>query len=550
MPPIAASSQSKAKLKAFQFHQEESSSQKSTVTEEDQGAEKENISNDVPQSTPAQIHPPPQPSSQRSTEREPRDCPQTPIGRLPLSELLASGDDNRQKLAFTPMERVLWENSPQSSLNNNSMPPKKKRKRAHSTSPSSSSKNEKTAHFTGSKQPKDPQALQQALETPNADPADDLWSRYSLHTRENQHSPLAPDTLPFPSLMRSSSPQTPAPHLQRDSGLRRALSCIEWPTSMAKRRKVHHSNSQRAPVAFASLDDSAEKAKISRVSLLVEKMHSDLLKQHKIEGYSSSEPAKSSLAALKDDSSGKGSSSPCNQHIVEDVVNVLSQAAMENEVPVPSEDTTAENEEPTCCKAEDASSDFGDEDLDYNMLEATNTDSDRTRTNAAIMFTPGISNQPTSHDRHEFEQDVTLDVIVHRGSNFESNLDVSKSRAQNVVVRTNQHDEAKPDEFDDDDGDLFAADLEDVFAKYDTQSEQAKGITDKHVRPHPPDKGHVAKNTDHVSTDTSRIKTETVVEILSDEEDFGDESEFEQMCVEATQNQELGSLTQPFVCSV
>lgn len=550
MAPIAASSQSKAKLRAFQYEEPNHYTDPKAAV-----SEKENQDPKL-DATPPKMDPPPLPLSQRSATKDVRDCPQTPVGRLPLTELLASGDDtSRQHLNLTPIERVLWDNSPMSSAPSRSR--KRGRKRAHSSSPASSSQNDTSRHFETSKPQIDPQALQKTLKTPKADPTEDLWSRYSLKTGPAERlSPSAPTTLAFTQLIHSSSPQTPASHLQSKDGggLRRALSCIEWPTSAAKRRKLQRSGAYRdSSGGFAGIErgiDTNEESKISRVSFLVEKIHNGLTKPPATEEYSSSEPAISSPVVRKVNESPERLSSPLqgSQAAIDDVVAVLSQTAVASRERAGSP-LVLSTEEIADLEEADGSSDFGDDDLDLEMLE--------TMDSPLKTFPP--ANQDVASPKHgssqykanrvtttvgqkEHLEELDLPASAQGNSaNAERLSQVSfpsgiSSSPENVVAM-------KYDEFDEDEDEVSAADLENVFAQYDTQPQQL------YVKNH----GLQAQQADVMHPETvndaprgsifgPRPEITTHIELLSDDEDFGDDSDFEQIaaeCAEVTKNQQV-----------
>ena len=552
MAPLAASSQSKSKLKAFRYDERHDYS----VAKD----EKENEDPKLDVTTP-QMNPPSQPLSQRPTTKGVRDCPQTPLGKLPLTELLASGDDtSRQHLNLTPIERVLWDNSPGSSESLRSR--KKGRKRAHSSSPASSSQNDTSRDLAVNKPQVDLQALQQALKTPKIDPAEDLWSRYSLNrgTAEGR-SPTAPTVLAFTQLVHSSSPQTPASHLQNKDGLglRRALSCIEWPTSAAKRRKLQRSgifkdsNGQLATIEGGV--DSIEESRSSRVSYLVEKVHNGLTNPRVTDEDYSSEPAGSSPVMRKAYESPRRLVSPSQegQTAIDDVVTVLSQTAVapKDHMLLP---LVLPAEEIADMEKADSSSDFGDDDLDLEMLETMdstlnamppihhataspkcgNSRSGNSRSGNDGPNTPNVLNErlqkPLSHGSTQ-----ATPVKFERLSQVSFPSDIASSPAQVVP--------SKHDEFDEDENEVSAADLENVFAQYDTQ---------------PPQQFGGCQNLQAEQTNTMHSETEpygpwesifgpksmltTDVEVLSDDEDFGDDSDFEQIaaeCAEVTRNQQV-----------
>ena len=554
MAPIAASSQSKSKLKAFQFHPDEGPEKEQVTVGGNVDKENESLSTD--HRSFFQMNPPPQPSSQISATKEPRDCPQTPIGRLPLSELLASGDDARQNLVFTPRERVLWDNSPIDSDLTNPVPEHKKRKRAYSTSPLSSSQNEASAYLRGSKSAKDHEAARQALTTPKADPADDLWSRYSLNT--DKRSPSAPKGLPLSRLIHSSSPQTPAAHLKsRGGSLRRAISCVEWPTSTAKRRKLDYNRSLTEAVrGLMKPVDAAENLKMTRVSLLVEKVHNGLSKPHETSGYCSSERVKSSPTGSSEKPSPRElSSSQQSNHVVDDVVNGLSQTVMADKTSQ-SKRLVLYEEDILDLNRAAPSSDIDDNDLDVGMLDADHTlwSSGTRNMNAAQQGTKCLN--PTNLRLTSQSEANILDL--RKGNHNLSEQRAEPEQLARTVTPNNEskelpqaHSDTDTDEFEDD-ADVSAADLEDVFAQYDTpRPALANAIGEYHKRQ---DDGK-EQTSRHAATHepkATRGPVATEVESLSsDDTEFGEDLDFEQIaaeCAVAAQDQKFEQLSQPVVC--
>lgn len=529
MAPIAASSQSKSKLNAFQY--EQTVARPPATTDE---ADKENAPHHAvtaPSQT-SQMVPPPQPLSQRSAGKGTRDCPQTPLGRLPLTDLLALGEDScRGHLNLTPIERVLWDNTTMSSDPTNSIPARKGRKRAHSSSPASSSQNETSGHFAKRKEAVDLEALQKALRTPKVDPADDLWTRYSLNTDTiERQSPTARAKGGFAHLMHSSSPHTPVSHVQKDSGgLRRSLtlSCIEWPVSAAKRRKRFHHGSQKNSVADNDMDEQSgtnDRSKMSRVSLLVDKIHDGLVRPdtHAV-AHSSSEPAGSSPSTERGgapSSSGRQDESPDqeSQEAINAVVNVLSQTSVDARESFTGPLILSNEEIRDLSRAD--SSDFDDDDLDLEMMENIDTNIESER--------PAVRKSPES----KTATTVSLPNISKEEDHTKVSVPSKVFPANMKLVPPND------DEFDDDGSEIFAADLEDVCAKYDSQVQRQPVQI----------QGNAQENNAHIKEDLvqgakslQKKPPTTVIEVLSDDEDFGSDSDFEQIaaeCAEATQQQQ------------
>ena len=544
MAPVAVSSQSKSKLRAFQYDE-----RKDHTTPKAADTEKENRDPEV-DATVLKMDPPLQPLSQRSETKDIRDCPQTPVGRLPLTQLLASGDDtSRQHLNLTPIERVLWDNSPVSSEPSHTR--RKGRKRAHSSSPASSSQNDTSRHFESTRPQADIQALQKVLKTPKADPADDLWSRYSLNTGTvERRSPTAPNNLAFSQLIHSSSPQTPASHLQnRDgNGLRRALSCIEWPTSAAKRRKLQRngvykdSNSGLTRIGVGA--NTNEVSMMSRVSFLVEKIHDGLTKPQTADGYSSSELVKSSPVARKINGS-PNSPSREGQRVMDDIVTVLSQTAV-----APKEHKllplVLSAEEIADLEKADGSSDFGDNDLDLEMLETVDPLS---KVVSTVDGDAAMPKQIRSQSKAERAITATpIDCIrsLHQPSTAQADSGDPAILAQvcfpSEISSSAEAAAPQQDEFDEDEDEVSAADLENMFAQYDTQPGQHLA-KDQIWHAKQADALHPGSATE-LTTD-SRLEPKPLIAthiVLSDDEDFGDVSDFEQIaaeCAEATQNQQV-----------
>lgn len=546
MAPIAASSKSKSKLRAFQYDQKDGY----TATKP-ADTEKENQDPQLDMAT-LKMEPPPQPLSQNSTNKDLRDCPQTPVGRLPLTDLLASGDDtSRQHLNFTPIERVLWDNSPVSSEPAKSRP--RGRKRAHSSSPASSSQNDASHHFGSTKPQVDLLALEKALKTPKADPADDLWSRYSLNTGTAERwSPTAPLGLAFTQLVQSSSPQTPASHLlcKEGSGLRRALSCIEWPTSAAKRRKLQLSGTYKDSTGgFATFEggpDANEKSKMSRVSFLVEKIHDGLIKPPAIDECSSSEPARSSPVArnLRESANRLDIPSHESQTAIDDVVMVLSQTAV-----APKERTplslVLSAEEIADLEEADGSSDFGDDDLDLEMLETVDAN--------LKGFSP-VKQQAASPERGNSQLGASRAVITvnskeHiRGPNQPGSAQATSRYTERLSqvsfpsgISSSPVPAAPPkhDEFDEEEDEVSAADYENMFAQYDTQPQHH---VSRDQDPHEPADAVYPESATEVARKSifgPKDATNTEVQILSDDDDFGEDSDFEQFASECAENQQV-----------
>lgn len=501
--------------------------------------DKENVTPAVEHTPTNTMNPPPQPSSQRSAGKDIRDCPQTPVGRLPLSELLSNGEEHHYYQDLTPTERVLWDNSPLSSATPNLTRKAKKRKRAHSSSPTSSSQNRSSRQSSERKFPNDVSALHEALKTPKANLVDDLWSRYSLNTTGEGPS-IVPFNVDFPKLMHSSSPAPDLPN-RDNTRLRRAFSCVDWPTSAAKRRRLEISNSQAGDVAeLAKFDkpvESVEKAK-SRVSLLLERIHDYLAKPSHLQEFSSSDPG-SSPAALKQHSLAKKAPvSAYNLEQVDSVTTTLSQACMGE---------SRSNLQPSVLPTEgiaewdqaEGSSDFGDDDLDMEMIEALSCAAreEKVQTDGRLRQTQMSGHIPQATTPNSIEG------LTMGEQNKPAQLtDVKRSTEVTALkpgsaTHIQKRDEFDGDNDDDDDNIVTAAELESVSAKDDKQF----------LPPPPLIRTQIWKGSDllekerSTSDSHSRSNSKTVmpIEVSSDDEDdFGGDSDFEQIAAEVAASQD------------
>jgi hypothetical protein len=297
-----------------------------------------------------------------------KQCPQTPVNRIPLAELIGNTEDafNCDQKDTTPEDHIYWQHgpTPRSSVPSATVNSARRgKKRARSSSPASSSQNQKSTHFNV-QETLDLKTLHESLKTPHHDPALDLWARYtdaSLAKKDADGKPL-----PVFAHLMTSSPQTPNTTNGKDSGLRRSISCgIEWPASKVKRRKVNQESVEgRVKDVFAASKTdimASEKPKASRITLLMEKLQENSRKVPQIEV------------------SGPSSSSPLPDRIGLPNPLVISPApkgrAREQE-----DDgvmTTEEYHQPMHKifakkddKLDSLSSDFGDDDLALDLLEA------------------------------------------------------------------------------------------------------------------------------------------------------------------------------------
>ncbi|KZF18835.1 hypothetical protein L228DRAFT_54207 [Xylona heveae TC161] len=286
-PPISASTQSRSKLKAFMFEDSHGSVTKPNAAHQFEVQDKENLHSwnpdgHVEDSTHVQSVPVEGPKTGK-------ECPQTPGPRLLLAGLLGNNEDatlsSSQAKDSTPHERVYWDHSRRSPKSSNlgssfdtPLPKIREEGRTRTPSPISSSRPDKKIKAANRRESLDLQTLQDSLKTPQADPATELWNRYTVKTGM-KNSPSASPVPPFAHLIEASSPHCGSA-LPRGL-LRRSLSCHnEWPTSASKRRRIKGPQEEKDNNdVFASGSPGKERSKLSRVSMLMDRIQESFTKE-------------------------------------------------------------------------------------------------------------------------------------------------------------------------------------------------------------------------------------------------------------------------------
>lgn len=483
---------------------------------------------------------------QQNSRTAVNQCPQTPAGRLPLAELIASGEDINQALNLTPVERVLWRNSVRTTEHGGSQEtpalPRSK-KRAYSSSPASSSQKKMVSkHFVAEKTTVQVQGMHKALKTPQGDPASDLWNRYSLttHSTERQ-SPTKIVGRPFSQLMDSSSPQTPAQAFigKEPAGFRRSFSCgTEWPTSAAKRRKFGHSVSHHdTPVGLAATEEPVIKSQKSRsrLSLLVDKLHGDLMRPSVDEMHDPAASADRSsqssqdapiinLAVSVENQSQEDGNVKSSQGTVQD------DAQLENQIAEPSPRTKTVMHQQDADKHTsidvDADSDFDDDELDLELFEEAEA--------------------PAASARPALEQPQKEEIEVYKPRSqihFEEDQALRLSKPEKSQSGFSGEDAAleedQDDEFGDDANDVSAEDLEDVIAMFDSQLDTSStaqpGAHARHSSTMPRANIVPLGSKCTVPTKSSKVHATVPLEPSSDDE-FGGDLDFEQITAECSED--------------
>ncbi|KAL8827592.1 MAG: hypothetical protein Q9191_003091 [Dirinaria sp. TL-2023a] len=536
MAPIAASTQSRNKLRAFQFDQENSEPSKGDGG--DYVAKAEN-GDPLPKSQQSQH------IAQQDGYKNFKECPQTPMSRLPLAELVASGEDTNQRFNLTPVERVLWQTRDSEHGSSQKTPAgSSRRKRAHSSSPvSSSQKKYKT--------PGHVPTLERPLKTPQADPAGELWKRYSLNACGNKGlSPTRAIGQPFSQLMNSSSPETPARRLMGREciGLRRSFSCgAEWPTSAAKRRKTQHVTGHHEPAAALVTQEAPNKSQVSRsrLSLLVAKIQEGLARpaSDKSEDVPTSSgkspcqighetgPGRPELSSSQ--ARRRASESPTSEKTVTPR-RVLAQ---------PQEDKTRAHEE-----FDDPSSEFGDDELDIEVFEAAGIEAEAESSTPCRAYAQQCNTG--------LDQNLVMEAANLRKTEtgIKNGHDTTGQKSQIVLsskyinsVRTSKPQDVgtisvpEINEFDEDTNGISTEDLESAFAIYEDPEPRASTGNGQEVHQKLSQQqstvyGSSAEQLENMIDVHGPEAGDAVVSLSEDE--FGGDLDFEQIvaeCEKATQ---------------
>ncbi|TKA58647.1 hypothetical protein B0A55_12531, partial [Friedmanniomyces simplex] len=292
---IPATSQSKTKLKAFQFapaqpEQDDEAPVQAEASEEQDNSEvpvddmTSNIqgnSSSAPEKSAG-----PAISSQAAAGLSAlipqlphaNTFPCTPGARLALEDLIGNFDENVRKppkLECSPEEQLGWIPNSSSTL----LTPHRKRKRAKSSSPScpatSSQRQEASMFFAAN-------GTQGEKRTPDADPTKALWQTYGAG-KDTEGALKLPD---FSHLVAQASPR-PMETPFKSAGFRRwASTGNDWPTSKNKRRRMD----SRTSVGVWRDEQQTDANGKSKVAKMVEKIQETLATQ-KLAHATSTEPA-------------------------------------------------------------------------------------------------------------------------------------------------------------------------------------------------------------------------------------------------------------------
>ncbi|KAI1346978.1 hypothetical protein F5Y01DRAFT_296574, partial [Xylaria sp. FL0043] len=360
----------------------------------------------------------------------------TPVNRLAWQDLIGdSSDVAGEDEDGSPQEKIGWDTKQKPMYGVSPMPRKRGSKRARSSSPMSSPAATASRTVTPAVSVKQ---LSAALKSPRADPAIELWDRFSL-SGSAATTPLGAANPTLAQIMVSSSPQPPrftgAGVGRGETGLRRAISCgANWP----KRRRVERS--ETASVMSVTVEESPRhNSKSSMVNALLKSVTGELNR---------SKAVQTQLDVLKSPSPRKRSYNPAN-HLSGSPTRRLS----------PSKPSLPEESGPSCvskdASAADASSDYGDDDFDDDTLMNldVNIDSALQQESRALqprtpvakpITTPNITPQSAEKASDEFS-DLDDDIFADAGdllsqidSAYDTGPRTSTSQAPGPMSATSQ----------------------------------------------------------------------------------------------------------------
>ncbi|KAK1832468.1 hypothetical protein QBC39DRAFT_404871 [Podospora conica] len=294
-------------------------------------------------------------SASQKGEKGPLGAPvaKTPAGRPTWQDLLGGKQSATEEDVNSPSDRIIWlnendPNAPPSASMSPMLSRRGRKRRARSSSPVSSPAAK--AHVSN--------VARCGQQTPSADPAAELWDRFSV-----PGVAASPATRMNPLLARmmvSSSPRPPkgndAPGAERS--FRKANSCgSNWP----KRRKMERLDLDPAPV---SQGGEASTSKSTLVSALLETVEGEILKsvpESNVQGDNNSSPTfQRRLSPRKSRASGRQPSIP--ETVLEGRPVPISSSAASTIDHV--DMTKAEQLQKPC-------SDYGDDDFDDDFDDDT-----------------------------------------------------------------------------------------------------------------------------------------------------------------------------------
>jgi hypothetical protein len=411
--------------------------------------------------------------------------PKTPAGRLALPDLIGMEDVRRTVQDISPEDRIEWDQHSSQSIFI-----KRAKKRARSSSPMSSPAGNASAYLSSKAE----------YSNTTVDPGSELWGRYSLNG-SNAATPQGPAIPALANIMYTSSPQTSKIGTTPRSvgGLRRTTSCG---SQFPKRRRVG---------GIEGDDVFTESANIgpSKLSVLIERVQ---------EGLSQSKPLPMQKKTLHPSIAEKISSHDCERQPIKTL-----QLSMD--APDPHAGAIGLRRLDNTTGGDSNGSDYGDFD-DEDLNDTSMFD--------ALVVKPQVSAAPISSiAKSKTLPDPPLQKVI------------PSARAQRLLPSPKKvwkeselgKSEAENDEFDDSDEELYAAGLDDMVAKFASQTQVCNPISTSRV---PSSSGMPQKG--------SGLKTESDDEFGDDGLDDLENAEFEVVEAAATQSQHIHHSLQP-VCT-
>ncbi|KAL7622387.1 DNA replication endonuclease-helicase Dna2 [Parahypoxylon ruwenzoriense] len=350
----------------------------------------------------------------------------TPVSRLSWQDLVGMSETKEEDEEETsPNEKIGWDT--REDLRHGLklspvMPRKRGKKRARSSSPVSSPISNSKSHTPAI----NVERLSRALKSPHADPAVELWDRFSLSGSASATS-LGATNPALAQIMVSSSPRPS--RAVGDGGLRRAISCGDnWP----KRRRVERIDVAK-PIEATVEGGPSGHSKSSMVNALLQSVTGEINKSKAIQARQ--EALKSPSPKKKRQPAAPVSGSPSRR------ISPSKPALLPTDTGAPIMDRTGPE------TAVDISSDYGDDDFDDDILMKLDASID--------------------HPRGECQKDSPLPPT-------------DTGQSENLQ-RSNQEPESFDDEFADMDDDVFAA-AEDLIARIDSNRPRPKNT---HMLPQP-----------------------------------------------------------------
>ncbi|OTB01900.1 hypothetical protein M426DRAFT_209509 [Hypoxylon sp. CI-4A] len=197
----------------------------------------------------------------------------TPGHRIMWQDLIGTSEVREEEEEPSPNEKIGWDTRQDANQRvrlSPVMPGRRGKKRARSSSPVSS---------PASAKPRTPavnvEKLSRALKSPHADPALELWDRFSLNGSASI-TPIGAMNSALAQIMVSSSPRSS--RTPGESGLRRAISCgNHWP----KRRRVERMEAMK-PIEPTIEESPGSNSKSSMVNALLQTVNGEINKSNVI----------------------------------------------------------------------------------------------------------------------------------------------------------------------------------------------------------------------------------------------------------------------------